>query len=62
VDPYKENTVWLVDVGSHTVSEFDVHSQSVVGFAGRHLDPTWFCKPTDIAFSRDQKRLFVTDG
>lgn len=62
IDPYHHanTTVWLVDVGSHTVSEFNLESKTVVRFAGKHMDPSVLCKPTDVAFSATE--IFVSDG
>lgn len=60
LDPYQTGVAWLTDVGSHTVSEFNLSADAVTRFAGRKMDPTLLCKPTDVALS--QTEVFVSDG
>ncbi|KAH9258398.1 hypothetical protein BASA81_003447 [Batrachochytrium salamandrivorans] len=60
LDRYQTGVVWLTDVGSHTVSEFNLSTNTITRFAGRKMDPTLLCKPTDVALS--QTEVFVSDG
>ena len=66
VDPTDSNLLWVVDVGAHAVFKYDVRKNVVVQTAGvLHApgsDSAHFCKPTDVAFSKDGTRAFVTDG
>jgi DNA-binding beta-propeller fold protein YncE len=70
-DPVEGNILWLVDVGSHTLSKFDTDTNKVVAVAGTKLQPQrddaagakkGFCKPTDVAFSTDGALAYVSDG
>lgn len=66
LDPFDSNALWLVDGGSHTLREYKLDTLQESRFAGQHMTPghgsSQFCKPTDVAFSADRTRLFVSDG
>ena len=66
VDPHKPGRVWLVDVGSHLVSEYDLNERKIVRSIGTKLQPgsgpDSLCMPTDIAFSANESLIYVSDG
>ena len=65
VDP--EGNVWLTDVALHQVVKFDFRiseePQLILGVEFKSgNDENHFCKPTDVAVSKTNGDIFVSDG
>lgn len=65
VDPVSE-TIWVVDIGNHTVKQFDLSGNllNVIGedgVSGSSTDPLRFDRPTDVMFDKNGFG-YVADG